>query len=429
MADPHPPRSGRLSEWLDHLSNLHPQTIALGLERVQAVLRHLATPLEAVVLTVGGTNGKGSTCAMLESTLRAAGLRVGLYTSPHLLTYNERVRVDAQPASDAELCEAFVAVEAARRGIALTYFEFGTLAAVWHFARHRVDVAILEVGLGGRLDAVNAFDADCAIVTSVDLDHTDYLGSTREAIAREKAGIFRAGKPAICGERDLPEIARDYARSLGTPLHQLGRDFDVAATATSWSYWSPWGHRSDLPLPALPGACQLGNAACCLAALDSLRSRLPVTEEAIRTGLARASLPGRFQVLGGRPQTILDVAHNPHAARALAANLAARPFAGRTIAVFAMLADKDIEEVAGTLSPLVDRWMAAGLGEPRGASAEELRRRLSGLPADAVSVYPGVELAYRRALALAGENDRILVFGSFHTVAAVLRLWVDERSE
>ncbi len=379
-------------------------------------------------MTVGGTNGKGSTCAMLESTLRAAGWRVGLYTSPHLLTYNERVRVDAQPASDAELCEAFAAVEAARNGIALTYFEFGTLAAVWHFARHRVDVAILEVGLGGRLDAVNAFDADCAIVTSVDLDHMDYLGNTREAIAREKAGIFRAGKPAICGDRDLPEAARAHARSLGTPLLELGRDFDVAAAATSWSYWSPWGRRSDLPLPSLPGACQLGNAACCLAALDSLRSRLPVTDEAIRTGLTRAFLPGRFQVLDARPQTILDVAHNPHAARALAANLAAHASTGRTLAVFAMLSDKDIEGVARTLSPFVDHWMVAGLGEPRGASAEETRRRLSGLPAGAVSVCPSVEAAYRRALALAGENDRIIVFGSFHTVAAVLRLWADERS-
>ncbi|MFA7240912.1 MAG: bifunctional tetrahydrofolate synthase/dihydrofolate synthase [Sulfuricellaceae bacterium] len=411
-----------LSTWLHHLESLHPKTIELGLERVVAVRRRLQLHAAFSIVTIGGTNGKGSTCAMLESMLRAAGYRVGLYTSPHLLHYNERVRLDGAQASDAALCAAFAAVEAGRGDIPLTYFEFGTLAALWLFEREKIDVAILEVGLGGRLDAVNAFDADCAIVTSVAIDHIDYLGETRAAIGHEKAGIFRSDRPAICAEADAPQSVAHHAAQVGARFLQIGRDFGFDAEQEQWRFWSGNQHYDALPYPALRGAYQLNNAAAALAALEQLKQRLPVTRNEIRRGLLEVSLPGRFQVLPGKPQVVLDVAHNPHAAAALAGNLAAMPPAGRTIAVFAMLRDKDIAGVVQALSATIDLWLVAGIDQPRGAGSGELLAVLrgQGLAARALP-FADVVAAYRHACNMAGDDDRIAAFGSFYTVADVLR--------
>ncbi len=315
-------RPATLEGWLAYLETLHPKAIAMGLERVAVVHGKMDARLACPVITVTGTNGKGSTCAMLEAVLRCAGHRTGLYMSPHLLRYNERVRVRGEAQDDAALIRAFNAVEDARGEVPLTYFEYGTLAALWIFARAGIDVAILEVGLGGRLDAVNLVDADVAVVTSVDLDHMDYLGPTREDIGREKAGIFRAGRPAVCAEPDPPRALLAHALVLGTPIVQIGRDYGYVAEDRQWQYWGPGGRRYGLPVPALRGAYQLSNAATVLAVIDLLRDRLHVPAGAVRDGLITVDLPGRFQVLPGRPAIVLDVAHNPHAARALAATLA-----------------------------------------------------------------------------------------------------------
>jgi len=412
-----------LPAWLSYLEQLHPKTIDLGLDRVAEVRQRLDLNPTFPIIAVAGTNGKGSTCAMLEAILLAAGYRVGLYTSPHLLRYNERVRINGEEASDAALCEAFAAVEQARGEVSLTYFEFGTLAAVWLFARAGLDAAILEVGLGGRLDAVNAFDADCAVLTSVDFDHMDYLGDSRLAIGYEKAGIFRAGKPAVCGEFDLPYSVLAHAEEIGANLRRIGPDFGYdGLEPNQWRFSSVDGLRLSLPYPALRGAYQLGNASTCLAALEQIKSRLPVSHDDIRRGLLEAVVPGRFQVLPGRPQRIFDVAHNPHAARALAENLRAMPPAGKTFAVFAMLRDKDIAGVVRAMQGQVDQWLVAGIGQPRGASAEELLRVLEqeGL-AQRAEAFPSVAEAYRHACAKAAEDDKILIFGSFYTVAEAMQ--------
>jgi dihydrofolate synthase/folylpolyglutamate synthase len=305
--------------------------------------------------------------------------------------------------------------------VPLTYFEFGTLAAMWLFVRERVDAAVLEVGLGGRLDAVNVFDPDCALVISVDLDHMEYLGDTREKIGFEKAGIYRAGRPAICADPDPPRSLIEHARAIGARLLLLGADFGYTAERTQWRYRGPGGERHGLPHPALRGGYQLANAAACIAALDTLRGRLPVGVNDIRAGLLKAENPGRFQVLPGRPAVILDVAHNPHAARALADNLGAMGPHRRTLAVFAMLKDKDIAGVVDAVKARIDHWLIAGLEGARGADAALLQRRLAeaGVAAP-VSVHPSVAAAYAQACEWAGENDRILVFGSFHTVAAAI---------
>ena len=423
MLSPESQARATLPEWLAYLEQLHPKTIELGLERVTRVKKALRLAPTFPVITVGGTNGKGSTCAMLETVLVAAGYRVGCYTSPHLLNYNERVRVGWRPASDADLCRAFAAVEAARNGTSLTYFEFGTLAALWHFSQAGIDVAVLEVGLGGRLDAVNAFDADCAVLTSVALDHMDYLGDTRDAIGFEKAGIFRAGRPAICADPDPPESVVRHATQVGADWQCIGRDFGFAAERGEWRYQGRHGKSLTLPYPALAGSYQLGNAAACIAALDELRGRLPVSVNDLRRGLLEATLPGRFQILPGKPTVILDVAHNPHAAAALAANLSAMPASGRTIAVFAMLADKDIAGVVRAMKEVVDLWVVGGIAEGRGAIGDEIMQVLGGECLTARAVAGGsVAEAYQRACNAAGENDRIVVFGSFYTVADVLRL-------
>ncbi len=411
-----------LAQWLEYIERLHPKTIALGLERVNRVKQALGLQPPFPIIIVGGTNGKGSACAMLEAILAQAGYRVGCYTSPHLLRYNERVRIARAEAPDADLVRAFAAVEAARGEVPLTYFEFGTLAALWLFVARPVDVAVLEVGLGGRLDAVNVFDADCTVVTTVDIDHVDYLGADREAIGYEKAGIFRSGRPAVCADAAPPAGLTHYAAEIGARLLLIGADFGATARGAQWQYWGPRGKRNALPHPALRGAHQLGNAAAAITALECLRQQLPVTMNDIRIGLLQAEIPGRFQVLPGRPAVILDVAHNPHAARALAANLAAMGRAGRTLAVFAMLKDKDIAGVITALQTLVGHWFVAGLAGPRGASAAELHQMLAAAGVTPVTPCATVAAAYAQACDMATENDRILVFGSFYTVAAVMQL-------
>ena len=414
-----PPQT--LADWLIYLERLHPKSIELGLARVDEVRRRMGLNPTFPIITVGGTNGKGSTCAMLESILHAAGYRVGCYTSPHLLEYNERVRIGKKMASDAELCAAFEKVEQARGDISLTYFEFGTLAAMQCFIEQGVEVAILEVGLGGRLDAVNVFDADCAVVCSVDLDHMDYLGDTREKIAYEKAGIFRKGHAAIFGDADMPDNIASEAQRIGAELWRLGEQFSYAAGTQQWNYRSAAGARNALPYPALRGAYQLNNASAALAVLDVVREKLPVNMEAARRGLVEVSLPGRFQVLPGRPQIILDVAHNPHAARSFARNLAALPPA-RTFAVFAMLKDKDMAGVARALDGQVDVWLVAGIAAPRGASAAELAQVLREEKVRGeILLFDAPADALRHACNAAAENDRIAAFGSFYTVADVMR--------
>jgi dihydrofolate synthase/folylpolyglutamate synthase len=401
-----------LQAWLQHIEQQHPQAIALELERVASVLARMKLALPFPVVTVGGTNGKGSTCAMLESILRCAGYRTGLYSSPHLLRYNERVRIAGNEACDDALCESFAAVERARGNVALTYFEFGTLAAFHLFAKERIDVAVLEVGLGGRLDAVNVIDPDCAVLTSIGIDHVDFLGPTREDIGREKAGIFRPGRPAVIAEPDPPQAV---LRAPGEKL-LLGRDFGFHVQAAQWTYYGPVGRRGGLAYPALRGKIQLRNAAAALCALEALRARLPVAMQDVRRGLAEVQIAGRFQVLPGRPQVILDVAHNAQAAQVLADNLAESGYARETIAVCGMLRDKDIGAVVRELAPRVTRWYLASLPGPRGASAAQIAAHLQG---DAHH-HDSPASAFAAARAAAGEGDKIVVFGSFLTVADVM---------
>jgi len=409
-----------LAGWLEYIERQHPSAIALGLERVAQACAALQIELACPVFTVGGTNGKGSTSAMLASILGAAGYRVGLYTSPHLLRYNERVRIAGRAADDAALCDAFEAVEHARGQIQLTYFEYGTLAAAWLFARERLDAIVFEVGLGGRLDAVNVFDADCAVLTSVAIDHVEYLGDTRESIGKEKAGIFRAGCHAVVADPDPPASVLDAARTIGAQLLRLGREFGYAQQGLQWSYWGPGGKRHGLAHPALRGPLQLRNASAALAALDALRARLPVAMHDVRRGLAEVTLPGRFQVLPGRPQIILDVAHNPEAAAVLAENLTTSGFARETIAVLGMLRDKDMAGVLRELAPRITRWHLASLPGERGASAAELSRWVKNFV-----LHDSPATAFRKAKEEAGEGDKIVVFGSFLTVGEVIA-WLNK---
>ncbi|MDP1927317.1 MAG: bifunctional tetrahydrofolate synthase/dihydrofolate synthase [Thiobacillus sp.] len=410
-----------LADWLARLEQLHPSSIELGLDRVSRVKAALGLVPTFPLILVGGTNGKGSTSAFLEAILGAAGYKTGLYTSPHLLRYNERVRIAGKQASDAELVAAFERIDAARADTSLTYFEFGTLGAMLQFIDAGVDVAILEVGLGGRLDAVNAFDADVAIVTSVDLDHMDYLGDTRELIGFEKAGIYRAARPAICADLNPPASLLDHARQIGADLRCIERDFSTQREGDHWTYRSADTTWPALPLPAMAGAYQLRNAAGALAALDALCARLPVSEAAIHAGLAAAQVPGRFQRIACAPDVILDVAHNPEAARALADTLREQPVAGRTLGVVGMLADKDAAGVFAALSGEIDAWWVCTPDSPRAreaaALAAELRPHANGAP---ISIQPDVNAALAAARNAAREGDRILAFGSFYTVAAVL---------
>lgn len=421
-------------QWLARIEGLHPSGIELGLERVGRVAERLfGTPSPkpaAVTFVVGGTNGKGSACAMLEAIAVAAGYRVGCYTSPHLLRFNERVRVDGRDADDAALVARFEQVEAARHGpdgaTPLTYFEFTTLAALALFAAADLDVAILEIGLGGRLDAVNLVDADCAVLMMIDLDHKDWLGDTREAIGREKAAIMRAGRAAVLADPDPPASVLDHAEAIGADLWRFGTDFRYETFDRQWTWHGRGQRRGGLAHPAIRGANQLLNAATVLAALETQRERLTVPIQAIRQGLARVALPGRFQVLPGQPTIILDVGHNPQAAFHLKRNLDAMGFHPRTWAVFGMLADKDIAAVVAQLAGHVDHWICCGLQGPRALQAEALaaivREVIDRAEARAtVVVEPTPGAGLNRARSEAEAADRILVFGSFLTVADAQR--------
>ena len=428
-----------LDDWLAHLEGLHPKGqagIKLGLDRISLVKTALGQTQHCPVVIVGGTNGKGSTCAYLENIIDRAGYKVGCYTSPHLVAYNERVRVNRQSASDEVLCAAFSRVEAARQqagNVSLTYFEFGTLAAWEVFAAAGVEAVILEVGLGGRLDAVNAYEPDISIVTGIALDHTDWLGSDRESIGYEKAGIFRAGKPAFCADPNPPQSLLDHAAAIGADLHLVGRDFgfermsgESSENRLQWRWWCRSGEglvKRSLAYPGLRGPIQLYNAAVTLAALDALTEQLPVTMQAIRPGLIETELAGRFQVVPGKPAVVLDVGHNPQAVKVLADNLSTMGFFDRTYAVLGMLSDKDI---AGALLPLkgrIDYWHIAALSGPRGTSAETVAGIIvdAGLGGEMVC-HASPAQAMQAAKGLATESDRILVFGSFHTVAGALQV-------
>ena len=412
-----------LAGWLALLEARHGQTVRLGLERVAGVAGRIALEPRCPVITVGGTNGKGSTCAMLEAILQAAGYRVGLYSSPHLLRYNERVRIDGCEADDEALVRAMAQVEIARGDTPLTYFEHGTLAALAVFRAAAPDVVILEVGLGGRLDAVNVIDSDCAIVTSVALDHMDFLGQDREAIGFEKAGIFRAGKPAICADPEPPASLVVHADEIGARLQVSGRDFGFGGDRQQWAFWGRGGtlRRGGLAFPALRGANQLLNAAAAMAALDELRDLLPVPMQAVREGLMLVELAGRFQILPGRPTIVMDVAHNVQAVGVLAENLSNMGYFPETWAVFAMLSDKDVEGVAERLRGRVDHWLLAGLDGPRGMPAETLAQRIRQVVGDTdLRLFDSPAEAFSAAREGASEDDRIVVFGSFLTVAAVL---------
>ncbi|WP_114812833.1 bifunctional tetrahydrofolate synthase/dihydrofolate synthase [Paraburkholderia kururiensis] len=422
-----------LDAWLTHLESAHPVGIDMGLTRIGKVKDALQLSFACPIITVGGTNGKGSTCAILETILLKAGYSVGCHTSPHLLSFNERARINGQIATDEELLPHFEAVEAARRSlpepVSLTYFEFTTLAIMHLFAARGLDAVIFEVGLGGRLDAVNVLDTDCAIITSIDLDHTEYLGDTREKIALEKAGIFRAGKPAICADPVPPQTLIDYAEEIGADPWLFGRDFRYEGQPGSerqqWTYAGRTMRRAALAYPALRGANQLINTSAALAGLEALRDRLPVSAQDIRLGLANVELPGRFQVLPGKPSIIFDVGHNPHAAAVLAQNLGSMGYFPYTYAVFGSMRDKDIAGVVRHLKSEIDHWCVTDLPLPRAAKAEELEHVLrdAGVtdgPDSSVARFESPAAAFQDALKRATENDRILVFGSFVTVAGVM---------
>ena len=412
-----------LDDWLAHCEQLHPKTIDMGLDRVRAVAERMGLRFDCPVFTVAGTNGKGSTCAMLEAILTQAGFRTGLFTSPHLVRFEERCRIRGQNVDAADLIAAFARVESARAEISLTYFEFTTLAILDTLARAGLDAVILEVGLGGRLDAVNIIDTDCAIITSIDIDHAELLGDTREKIGFEKAGILRTGRPAIASDPVPPQSVIDRATEIGADLWLLGRDFNYSGDKQQWA-WAGRGRRyAGLAYPALRGANQLINASGVLAALTAMRQQLPVTAQAVRNGLALVDLPGRFQVVPGQPALVLDVAHNPHSVAALALNLDAMGFYPTTHAVFGAMADKDLTPMLQRMDPLVDRWYFADLPTPRAASGAALQAAWQAVTkrTDAVSAVFSTPLdALHAAAAKAQAADRIVVFGSFYTVGGVL---------
>ena len=406
------------------MESCHPREIELGLERVRAVQARLGlTTAPFAVITVGGTNGKGSTVAFAENMLRAGGYRVGAYFSPHVFRYNERVRIDGAEVSDAALCEAFAQVDAARGETSLTYFEFGTLAAMALFRAANVEIAVLEVGLGGRLDAVNAWDADVAVLTAIGLDHMDWLGPDRESIGGEKAGIFRAKRPAVCGDANPPQTVHAAATALAVPLHIYNRDFFAEQQPGGWRWRCPVLNETwhALPPPAMRGAYQYQNAATALMALALLRDRFPLDRNAVRAALTQTVLTARFQALPGRPLTIVDVAHNGQAAEALALDLQAHSVPGRTLAVVGMLKDKPIEAVLAIMSPAVDEFFFGDLTGTRAASAAQLAGALAAVDAQkSCHVHADMVGAYRAARTTAAPHDRIVVFGSFLTVSAIL---------
>jgi len=414
-----------LDEWLFWQESLHPEEIELGLDRIRQVgMRLDLLSPEAKVVTIGGTNGKGSSAAILESIALAAGLSVGVYTSPHLLRYNERIRVNGEVVTDELLGDSFEIVDRARQDDSLTYFEFGTLAALDIFRRHSLDLVVLEVGLGGRLDAVNIIDADVALLTTVDLDHQSWLGESLEEIGREKAGIFRAGSPAVIGEFNSPSTVLDYAKKVGAPIFRIGRDFCFVSGDAEWSWRGSSGREIyNLPYPPLIGEVQVQNCAAVLEVVDRLGLMNKVGETKIAEGISQVALAGRFQTIRHHPDVIVDVSHNPQAAEVLAENLSATASDGKTIAVVAMLKDKEMEQVIEALSLEVDQWMVAGLDVVRGASSTEMEKVVVSTVGDSVvNSFESVRLAFESASRVADSGDRIIVFGSFYTVAAVLKI-------
>jgi dihydrofolate synthase/folylpolyglutamate synthase len=436
-SDSAPPVPATLAQWLAHCDRLHPRSMDLSLERTVEVARRLAIRFDVPVITVAGTNGKGSTCAMIESIALQAGWRVGLYQKPELVHFEERCRLDGRPVEAARLLPHFEAVERARGDISLTKFEFTTLAIARTLSREPLDLVILEVGLGGRYDAVNAFDTDCAVITSIDLDHMEWLGPDRESIGREKAQVMRPGRPAIVSDPVPPGSVVAHAEAIGADLWLLGRDYNHAGDRQQWS-WSGRGRRyNGMAYPALRGANQLLNASGAIAVFEALRDRVPVTAQAVRNGLAMVELPGRFQIVPGRPTLVLDVAHNPHSVAALAENLDQMGFYPRTHAVLGAMRDKDLAGMLRRLAPLVDRWYCTDLPTPRAAAAHELAAHVASLrPTDApatvrsgptaepaasfVTAHGSPSEALRVAIAASDPADRIVVFGSFFTVGGVL---------
>ncbi|MFL6663659.1 MAG: bifunctional tetrahydrofolate synthase/dihydrofolate synthase [Rhizobacter sp.] len=415
-----------LDGWLARCERLHPKEIDMTLERVVQVKQRLGLRFDVPVITVAGTNGKGSTCAMLEAIALQAGYRVGLYIKPHLVHFEERCRIDGASVAADALLPHFEAVEQVRGDTPLTYFEFTTLAIARLLSQAPLDLVILEVGLGGRLDAVNSIDSDCAVITSIDIDHVDYLGPDRESIGREKAGVMRTGRPAIVSDPVPPRSVLDHAREIGADLWLTGRDFRIQGDAQQWSWTGREKRYNSLAYPALRGANQLLNAAGALAAFEALRDRIPITAQAVRAGLAVVELPGRFQIVPGRPVLVLDVAHNPHAVATLAQNLDQMGFYPRTHAVFGAMQDKDLPAMLARTAPLVDSWHFTDLPVARAAKADDLRAlharlALAGPGPVAVATHAGPAVALQAAVAAADPPDRIVVFGSFYTVGGVLK--------
>lgn len=418
-----------LQDWLAHCEQLHPNSIDMTLTRVEQVRDRLGLRFEVPVITVAGTNGKGSTCAMLESIALQAGYRVGLYIKPHFVQFEERCRVGGASVEAASLLPHFEAVEAARGDLALTYFEFTTLAILRRLSLEPLDLVILEVGLGGRLDAVNAIDADVSVITSIDLDHMEYLGPDRESIGREKAGILRAGRPAICSDPMPPASIAAEAARLGVDLRQSGRDFSFDGDRQQWRWQGRERRYAGMAYPALRGVNQLLNAAGVLAAFEALHERLPMSAQAVRNGLALVDLPGRFQVLAGQPAVILDVAHNPHAIAALAQNLDQLGFSPKTRAVFGAMGDKALDEVLARIAPWIDEWHFTDLPTPRAARAADLAARWQALVSNGAAKPPATctvqthgdpYSALQQCKAVSEPTDRIVVFGSFFTVGGVM---------
>jgi dihydrofolate synthase/folylpolyglutamate synthase len=412
-----------LQQWLEKIEGFHPVEIDMGLARVQAVAKNMGLIFKVPVIMVAGTNGKGSTCALLEAILGQSGYKVGLFTSPHLIDFQERCRLQEESVSEERLIQAFEWVQSHCNDVSLTYFEFTTLAILHVLSSSDLDVVVLEVGLGGRLDAVNIVDADCAILTSIDMDHMAYLGDTRELIGYEKAGIMRTGKVAVVSDPVPPQSVIDHAEKTGVDLWLVGKDFNYSGDQQQWAWRGRGRGYSGLAYPALRGANQLINASGVLAALTAMRQVLPVTAQAIRNGLAMVELPGRFQIVPGRPQLVLDVAHNPHAVAALTENLDAMGFFPKTHAVFGAMKDKDIEAIMKRVSVVVDEWYFCDLPTPRASKAQELAQISSQLPKNQQKphhIFSDPIKALNEALAKAEPTDRIVVFGSFYTVGAIL---------
>ena len=415
-------RFNRLQEWLDWQQTLHPSTIDLGLERSAQVWANLQKNFEStVVISIAGTNGKGSCAAMLESIYQAAGYQVGCYSSPHLLSYNERIRINAVNIDDDALCHAFSAVDEARGDISLSYFEFGTLAALYHFSQAQLDVIILEVGLGGRLDAVNIIDADVALITSIDLDHQQWLGSDRESIGFEKAGILRSQQAAVYAEPNPPASVIEHANQLHTQLYTFQQDYDWQKTADSWKWLGPAKKsRYGLPYPSLRGDKQIQNAAAVVMVTELISDELPVTQADLKQGLGNVSLAGRFQIIPGQPAVLLDVAHNPHAIAALTENLRLYQCRGQLRAVFSMLNDKDLPAVISQLKPFVSKWYIAELKDERAYKNVQMEQALKDESVEKVSIHASIGAAFNAARSDSLDLDCILVCGSFFTVAEVM---------